>query len=1574
MKKIVCIIMFALVSVNAPAQLAQSSFDSMFMFLDTAYMQNKMLYDKCNHFANMDKYNGGNDTLGSIGTWNQLYVETHNMWMNRANKPNLLAINTSCKNYRTATKCIPLMVMNYNYQQIKPNAIGDGLLTVRNQQVFDSFPRAASPYEQKKVFYIAPALKNLDTTNYTFYIGQGFYFTNDTNTVTAIEIDFADGQGSRQVTWGQNINITYPNTSAAKIIKCRLTIGGNVFISFSKIAPASTCNGNFPAYDGVQIITGQIPYNGEYADSYCWYKLANNNTTGQIQKPAIFVEGIDFGDSYNYAEGRNGGFGWCQFWGADIDPDLGYPELAGMPVFLNTLLAKGYDVVLFDFEDGADYIQKNAFSLVQYIKQLYTNPPLTRQPAVVIGASMGGLVARYALAYMENNNIKHCVREYISFDAPHKGANISLGLQYMIDFFSVSGPNVINASFLDQAERKINRPAAKQLLVNHYTNPNYAGINTPNDAAFLHTSFFNEMVILGYPKKLRKYAIANGSGNSTGQGYNSGAQVFDWNVPSVCPLSPYIRADIFSVGNSNIIFNGRVINNFASVFVCNLGPVLCIPCLSAFSASKTVFNSANSPAYDNCPGGLRNSFKEVAYAINSEFPNAIPNFLTPNVISPNHCFIPSVSAIDVNTTNLFFNIISNINPDNPNPTLTPFEGYRIPSVNQPHVFADPTIGGNAPFGYNTNPQGNLEWGVQQILKSEPNLPAILNASSPNNGVYNFGRPQNALLQSVQISNGGKLFVNANLQTDFSTATNPIPPGGTPVVTANSTFILETCNCNSVQVIIENGGEFILGELNPNNKAIVLFHSGSKLHIKAGGKLIINNNSKLVLESGTNFTYDAGAQIILNGANAMLEIAGTIYLGNNAIFTFSQNQNIQGGFIRLSNPASYSFNIFSQGNASIQLQGQNLNDVLLEVTQESMYTNNIIFLKLTKGKVILGPNASRLNISCPVTLTNLKVTGSGGSSRGVHLYGMNNFASNVNINSCIFENCGTAMSAYLFFYNPSILKLTGCTFRNSNTGLYTVGGGVQLNNVKCNNNASFGWQAAGITYNSTVDFSDFNNNGSDGVFVDGNPVLVNMYRSNAMDNGFTGIYAANVTLNVKCGNIKNNFADGFFIEQNGFLSMSTQTFGGYVDASGNGQYSIELNKANSFDINNGYNDLRLPNGSYGGGCNNHNINCPTTIYGSVIQPTGNNPQMLGEKNRWTPNTNALVPPTNNNTYYNVTNANGFQLNIDGNPQSIQLPCGFFDVVDPCVINPQLCRVSPLVDCPSCNTINTTMFNNQRNDIATRFSISQMDSVIPSGFKNAVGYFKQILRYQYQNLTDNDKYVLNMASRNMHQALSSAFVQQQIYSSNTLPVDSTVNHLIDILNDKINTAPNTTEGYSIKYSAAMEKGKTFRLAGRRDLALQVFEDILTWANNSDITYANQWRCLTNNELLVISGQVQKEKFDSLMTLCPTNNNKITPNINFANSNTSDTFTTPELFYVFPNPTNGTIFIDYNPNSATTETIKFDVFDVTGKLVYTKKYLATINSSVINNMNLREGSYFYKIYLNTDYVQSGKLILTK
>src|SRR5690606_10315673 len=120
-----------------------------------------------------------------------------------------------------------------------------------------------------------------------------------------------------------------------------------------------------------------------------------------------------------------------------------------------------------------------------YLKQ-YEISTTNKNPFVLIGHSMGGVIGRYALRYMETPAYitwsgaykperMHNTRLFISLDAPHQGANIPLALQHSYGLLTNNIPNLMgyNAKFLlKKFNLFLDGTAAKQLLIYHYETRN----------------------------------------------------------------------------------------------------------------------------------------------------------------------------------------------------------------------------------------------------------------------------------------------------------------------------------------------------------------------------------------------------------------------------------------------------------------------------------------------------------------------------------------------------------------------------------------------------------------------------------------------------------------------------------------------------------------------------------------------------------------------------------------------------------------------------------------------------------------------------------------------------------------------------------------------------------------------------------------------------------------------------------------------------------------------------------------------------------------------------------------------
>jgi len=249
---------------------------------------------------------------------------------------------------------------------------------------------------------------------------------------------------------------------------------------------------------------------------------------------------------------------------------------------------------------------------------------------------------------MEANNIDHNCNLWISFEAPHQGANLPLGLQYGVLFFKDLDANV--QMLLDV----LNEPAPKQMLVYYYTNPP----TSPAGHDPMFDTFQNELSSMGsYPENLRKIALSNGRGDAVGQPYNAGDQavILEYNSFLLDVLG-----NMWTVKDnaSGLVFQG-----------------LMDPLIGATSQLNA--NVFSPKPYDNAPGGISSTFAELGEI---ELP-----FGELEVLLDNHTFIPTISGLDIDNDNLFYNIAADPGIMN----STPFDSIFWSDDNFEHKYISP---------------------------------------------------------------------------------------------------------------------------------------------------------------------------------------------------------------------------------------------------------------------------------------------------------------------------------------------------------------------------------------------------------------------------------------------------------------------------------------------------------------------------------------------------------------------------------------------------------------------------------------------------------------------------------------------------------------------------------------------------------------------------------------------------------------------------------------------------------------------------------------------------------------------
>jgi pimeloyl-ACP methyl ester carboxylesterase len=235
--------------------------------------------------------------------------------------------------------------------------------------------------------------------------------------------------------------------------------------------------------------------------------------------------------------------------------------------FLDGARDEGFDVLIFGWPDklNDDYLQRKGYALSMAINWVQSEREklgidLESSYETLIGLSLGGVVARYALVNLENHFLND-IEAYVSFDSPHYGANIPVAIpkaiEYLKDAFKTAKRNNRNTSLkwlvsildvfedvtwffggqllveseifnwdwdgdqydgylkdmersldsLDRASKELatfldkkNTPAAKQLLINEY-----------NEDYDLRDQLWKELDEMGFPKQSINITYVNSS-------------------------------------------------------------------------------------------------------------------------------------------------------------------------------------------------------------------------------------------------------------------------------------------------------------------------------------------------------------------------------------------------------------------------------------------------------------------------------------------------------------------------------------------------------------------------------------------------------------------------------------------------------------------------------------------------------------------------------------------------------------------------------------------------------------------------------------------------------------------------------------------------------------------------------------------------------------------------------------------------------------------------------------------------------------------------------------------------------
>ncbi len=817
-------------------------------------------------------------------------------------------------------------------------------------------------------------------------------------------------------------------------------------------------------------------------------KRTDNST--HLVKPILFVEGIDFEVSYNHTgmEFKLGQFGWGAFWGGDLE---NYGMLEKCPELLNQLYELGYDILLLDFEKGTDYMQNNSMLLVEVLKMIKNQNP--EHPTTLVGNSMGGQIAKYALNYLESNEIPHCVTKYVSFDSPHSGANIPIGLQKTLA--TMDHYDYEDAS--DAVLTKLRRPATKQLLMEHV-----------DDGAESHfNSWYNDINTQNLPENTRNVAIVNGSGDGVNHNISPGQLIFDYQYDGLPGVDRHIK--IFAAQNGDVADIKLPIGE-------DFGPQLIENISGLFSFNHDV-HTHSGKVLDHIPGSKRVNMLDLHYSL----PSALQSDSDIGVASTPQTFIPSYSALGLNYNQRFTNLNANKSS-----LPTQFEDFYAPHQNEHHVEIT---------------DENIAWILNELEKSEYTYESVLVGNE-----INIFKPETRFLKDIQIGSNSVVYINGDIADNFG----DYPQNG-------SHAKAQTCDCESSIVVKDGGRFQLgdtngnSADFKFTNGSTLIIKSGSKLQLHPGSKLIFQKNASLIFEEGAiieNFggeiVIEEGAKLIhhknvnltLEGANASLNIQGDFELKPYAVLE-PKFINTIGSIIFDSQDENVTFGAHS----SVKIIGNSQNQLAFRINQNTLtFPSNMDLVTFEKAKVELNAGVSLI---VDAESFSSKISNFKGLSLNYEKISVS--SETVNVIETSIEKGDNGFYLKSSEENSIVKKISTLTVSNCKNGLIVDNCKLNLgtsefylNNigVYAKNNAELNLSSSSIKNSIEIGITIENNSTA---FIQTSEIL----------NGNIGISTEQSNLYPKCSKISGNQI-GIMISSNSFLDLRYTHGYGNCDISGN----------------------------------------------------------------------------------------------------------------------------------------------------------------------------------------------------------------------------------------------------------------------------------------------------------------------------------------------------------------------------------------------------------------------------------------
>ena len=408
------------------------SFLSLFSALELDRVSTGILSEYGVHPVDFSPFNGSSTTTATANI-HDIYYLLQGVSASTVDdlliQPNPTAMMNSMSSTLSNTSRVPVAVVAYKYTKFRDDAISTGRLFYNAQNeivedVYDNNNQWIDPYNEQYLVAFAPYISVLSrSVEYDF--STLFRYTNQ----SIQSLQFDPGDGVFHSVTGTTYSHYY-STVGTKTMRLKITLTDNTYLyarSICEVIEAFidstvSCDETF---------VSEIASNGVYPTAYVDVLYAKGTETSFTKQPVVVAEGFDpITDPYGLLFSNLG-----------VQPGKGCNDISTFTRYLPDSLLYNTDIVYINWNNSTASIESNANILKQVIEWVNDNN-LTDNRIIVIGQSMGGLIARYALCTMESLGQEHNVSVYVSDDSPQLGANVPLGAiyaaQYLYDFLDGS--------------------------------------------------------------------------------------------------------------------------------------------------------------------------------------------------------------------------------------------------------------------------------------------------------------------------------------------------------------------------------------------------------------------------------------------------------------------------------------------------------------------------------------------------------------------------------------------------------------------------------------------------------------------------------------------------------------------------------------------------------------------------------------------------------------------------------------------------------------------------------------------------------------------------------------------------------------------------------------------------------------------------------------------------------------------------------------------------------------------------------------------------------------------------------